>query len=116
VRSFHSVGCWGWGEDYYPMPWTSLKYDTNLGGYRVGVTEEQLKGAPKYNRNTEWDWSILSWSDRKAERYRQNSSIKGVPFGLCRPLQALAPVWLLLAIFDVPLATAAGIITLPARC
>jgi hypothetical protein len=54
------------GEDYYPMPWTSLKYDTNLGGYRVGVTEEQLKGAPKYNRNTEWDvrlqmvWDNLS--------------------------------------------------------
>jgi hypothetical protein len=41
------------GEDYYPMPWASLKYDTNLGGYRVGVTEDQLKGAPKYNRNTE---------------------------------------------------------------
>jgi len=45
------------GEDYYPMPWTSLKYDTTLGGYRVGVTEEELKGAPKYDRNTEWDWS-----------------------------------------------------------
>ena len=25
--------------------------------HRVGVTEDQLKGAPKYNRNTEWDWS-----------------------------------------------------------
>jgi hypothetical protein len=34
-----------------------LKYDIDLGGYRVGVTENQLKGAPKYNRNTEWDWS-----------------------------------------------------------
>src|ERR1700723_1189347 len=50
-------GFLGMGEDYYPMPWASLKYDTNLGGYRVGVTEDQLKGAPKYNRNTEWDWS-----------------------------------------------------------
>src|SRR5438034_183772 len=50
-------GFMGMGEDYYPMPWASLKYDTNLGGYRVGVTEDQLKGAPKYNRNTEWDWS-----------------------------------------------------------
>ena len=50
-------GFLGMGEDYYPVPWTSLKYDTTLGGYRVGVTEEQLKGAPKYDRNTEWDWS-----------------------------------------------------------
>jgi PRC-barrel domain len=50
-------GFLGMGEDYYPMPWASLKYDIDLGGYRVGVTEDQLKGAPKYNRNTEWDWS-----------------------------------------------------------
>jgi hypothetical protein len=36
------------GQDYYPMPWPNLKYDTRIGGYRVGVTEDQLKGAPKY--------------------------------------------------------------------
>ena len=53
-------GFLGMGEDYYPLPWTSLKYDVNLGGYRVGVTEDQLKGAPKYNRNAEWDWSDRS--------------------------------------------------------
>jgi PRC-barrel domain len=50
-------GFLGMGEDYYPMPWVNLKYDTNLSGYRVGVTEDQLKGAPKYNRNSDWDWS-----------------------------------------------------------
>jgi hypothetical protein len=50
-------GFLGMGEDYYPLPWANLKYDTNLGGYRVGVTESQLKGAPKFNRNTDWDWS-----------------------------------------------------------
>jgi hypothetical protein len=50
-------GFLGMGEHYYPMPWTSLKYDNNIGGYRVAVTEDQLKGAPKYNRNTEWDWT-----------------------------------------------------------
>jgi hypothetical protein len=42
------------------MPWPNLKYDSRLGGYRVGVTEDQLKGAPKYNRNTDWDWSDRS--------------------------------------------------------
>ena len=25
-------GFLGMGEDYYPMPWGGLKYDTNLGG------------------------------------------------------------------------------------
>jgi len=34
-------GFLGMGEDYYPMPWPNLKYDTDLGGYRVGITEAQ---------------------------------------------------------------------------
>ena len=53
-------GFLGMGEDHYPLPWANLKYDTRLSGYRVGVTEEQLKGAPKFNRNTDWDWSDRS--------------------------------------------------------
>jgi hypothetical protein len=53
-------GFLGMGEDYFPMPWSSLKYDTTLGGYRTGMTESQLKGAPKFNRNTDWDWSDRS--------------------------------------------------------
>ena len=53
-------GFLGMGEDYLPMPWTRLKYDTNLGGYLTGMTESQLKGAPKYNRSSDWDWSVRS--------------------------------------------------------
>ena len=61
-------GFLGMGEDYYPLPWSNLKYDTNLGGYRVGVTEDQLKGAPKYNRATDWDWSDRA-RDREVYAY-----------------------------------------------
>src|SRR5471030_816408 len=31
---FSFCGFMGMGEDFYPMPWSTLKYDTNLGGYR----------------------------------------------------------------------------------
>jgi len=48
-------GFLGIGTDYYPIPWQSLTYDTSLGGYRTNITEEQLKGAPKYS-GTSWDW------------------------------------------------------------
>src|SRR5438046_56325 len=48
-------GFLGMGEDYYPMPWAKLDYDTSLGGYRVDITEQQLKSAPKFSRNTDWD-------------------------------------------------------------
>ena len=50
-------GFLGIGEDYYPMPWSTLKYDTDLGGYRVGVTKSQLENAPKYSESTGWNWN-----------------------------------------------------------
>jgi hypothetical protein len=53
-------GFLGMGEDYYPMPWAKLDYDTSLGGYRVDITEDQLKGAPKFNRSTDGNWSDRS--------------------------------------------------------
>ena len=63
-------GFLGMGEDYFPMPWTRLKYDTTLGGYLTGMTESQLKGAPKYNRSSDWDWSDRS-RDRTVYDYYQ---------------------------------------------
>src|SRR5215218_11431095 len=49
-------GFLGIGDDHYPLPWQSLKYDTNLGGYITGITETQLKGAPKYGNDNAWNW------------------------------------------------------------
>jgi hypothetical protein len=53
-------GFLGMGEEYFPMPWAALKYVPDLEGYRANVTEDQLKGAPKFNQNTEWNWSDRS--------------------------------------------------------
>ena len=35
-------GFLGIGDDHYPTPWSSLKYDTRLGGYVVGITADLL--------------------------------------------------------------------------
>ena len=40
-------GFLGLGNDHYPLPWQSLKYDTGLGGYVTGITEKELEGAPR---------------------------------------------------------------------
>src|SRR5258708_13065544 len=40
-------GFLGIGDDYYPLPCQSLKYDTNLAGYLTGITENHLKQAPQ---------------------------------------------------------------------
>jgi hypothetical protein len=50
-------GFLGIGDDHYPLPWQSLKYDTNLGGYRTAITETQLEGAPKYSNDNAWNWA-----------------------------------------------------------
>jgi hypothetical protein len=63
-------GFLGMGEDYYPLPWPNLKYDGSVGGYRVGITEDQLKGAPRFDRNTEWDWSDRSKDRAVYDYYR----------------------------------------------
>jgi len=60
-------GFMGLGEDYYPVPWSTLKYDTNLGGYRVNLTNDQLKAAPKYGSSTDWNWSRDN--DRRVHNY-----------------------------------------------
>jgi hypothetical protein len=50
-------GFLGIGEDYYPVPWSILTYDTRLGGYRTNLTKEQLDRAPKYSESTGWNWN-----------------------------------------------------------
>ena len=67
-------GFLGIGDDHYPLPWQSLKYDTNLGGYRTGITEHQLKGAPKYTNDNDWSWD--------EPRSRAVNDYYGVPYGL----------------------------------
>jgi PRC-barrel domain len=61
-------GFLGMGEDYYPLPRSKLHYDTQLGGYRADITENQLKGAPKFTRSTDWDWSNRT-NDEKVYKY-----------------------------------------------
>ena len=50
-------GFMGMGEDYYPLPWSVLKYNPRLDGYEVNISEQQLKGAPKFGKHESWDWS-----------------------------------------------------------
>ena len=66
-------GFLGVGDDHYPLPWQSLKYDTNLGGYITGITEQQLKGAPKYANDDSWAWD--------EQRARSVNDYYGVPYG-----------------------------------
>jgi PRC-barrel domain len=56
-------GFLGLGEEEHAIPWNKLEYDTSLGGYRTDITEQQLRGAPTFYRNRDYDWT-----DRTRER------------------------------------------------
>ncbi|MGB7405832.1 MAG: PRC-barrel domain-containing protein [Pacificimonas sp.] len=39
----------GMGGELHTLPWNRLDYDTNLNGYRMNVTDDQLKEGPTLN-------------------------------------------------------------------
>lgn len=42
-------GFLGIGEKYHAVPWSTLDYDKDQGGYVVPFTKEQLEAAPAYS-------------------------------------------------------------------
>ena len=56
-------GFLGLGEEEYTLPWSKLNYDASLGGYRIDITEDQLRGAPAFYRDRDY-----GWNDRSRER------------------------------------------------
>jgi sporulation protein YlmC with PRC-barrel domain len=39
-------GFLGMGNRHYPLPWETLKYDANMGGFVVNLDKRTLEGAP----------------------------------------------------------------------
>ena len=46
-------GLFGMGEKFYPLPWDTLTYDTDKGGYMVDIDKDRMEGAPSYDRGNE---------------------------------------------------------------
>ena len=40
-------------DRHHPLPWDVLTYNTELGGYEIGLSKEQLKDSPSFDRNSE---------------------------------------------------------------
>jgi len=64
-------GFLGIGDDHYPTPWSSLTYDTNLGGYRTNITTDRLDKAPRYASENDWSWDREN--DQRVYDYYQAS-------------------------------------------
>lgn len=53
-------GFLGIGHKHLPIPWTRLKYDRTLGAYHVDITDEELKRAPSFAADKDFDWGDRS--------------------------------------------------------
>jgi len=62
-------GFMGIGEDYHPLPWSTLKYNTTLGGYVVDVSIEQLKNGPSYARDMDPGWGDPAYETKLHDFY-----------------------------------------------
>ena len=46
-------GFLGIGEEYHPLPWDQLTYDTEKNGYVVNLNKSKLEEAPRYSAGQE---------------------------------------------------------------
>ena len=65
-------GFLGIGEQYHPLPWSTLTYDTDKGGYVVNLSREQLEGAPHYEARDTPDWGDRAYERRLHDYYGVN--------------------------------------------
>jgi hypothetical protein len=60
------------GDKHHPLPWDSLKYDTNLDGYVVNIDASRLENAPSYDAGTTPDWENDTWRTGVDNYYASN--------------------------------------------
>jgi hypothetical protein len=65
-------GFLGMGEQYHPLPWSTLTYDVDKAGYVVNLSREQLEGAPRYEAETRPDWGDRAYEQRLHDYYGVN--------------------------------------------
>jgi len=66
-------GFLGIGDDHYPLPWSTLKYDTNKSGYIVNIDKERLKSGPSYQTGSDFKWT--SDYGRRVDTYYDTPSM-----------------------------------------
>jgi sporulation protein YlmC with PRC-barrel domain len=62
-------GFLGIGDQHHPVPWQSLVYDTNLGGYVIDADRARLEAAPTYTGKDLPNWSDRQWGQRVHQYY-----------------------------------------------
>ena len=62
-------GLLGIGESRRPVPWDQLRYNTQLDAYELNLSEDQLRTAPDYQDDEDFNWSDRGWNERMRSHY-----------------------------------------------
>ena len=62
-------GFLGMGTKFHPVPWSKLEYNTNLGGYHLNMTQDQLKDAPAMDSSQDYSGGYPRESETKVYSY-----------------------------------------------
>jgi sporulation protein YlmC with PRC-barrel domain len=62
-------GFLGMGEDYYTLPWSVLKYNTEMDAYEVNLAEEQLSSAPRQSDLSDSSYDV-EWENKVHDHYK----------------------------------------------
>jgi sporulation protein YlmC with PRC-barrel domain len=56
----------GLGHGQYPVPWSALRYDHLIVGFRTNISKQDLKDAPAF---TDESWGDRVWEKRTHQHY-----------------------------------------------
>lgn len=62
-------GFLGIGDEYHPLPWQTLDYDTEKDGYVVDLDKETLEGAPRIKADEKVNWTDRTWGQSIYDYY-----------------------------------------------
>ena len=71
-------GFLGIGEEYHPLPWSVLTYDTALAGYVVNLDKESLEGAPRYTESELGRWDDPAYTRGIDDYYAKYALLGGL--------------------------------------
>ena len=57
-------GFLGIGENFFPLPWKMLNYDTRVAGYVVDLDRSRLERAPSFTARDMPNWSDRAYTGR----------------------------------------------------
>jgi len=63
-------GFLGIGNKHLPIPWALLTYNPKLDAYEIDLADEELKRAPYYEADEEFDWGDRSHELKIHQHYR----------------------------------------------